>query len=187
VGSHPQAVQKVSAAFAAGSSFSHGVGSFGSTSVSYSQYGGFGVSSGGGTLTQYEERYTGLATLLAPPGEPRYQTPWGLVSRIWVGFWLVGFLVLPDSVRNSAAQGYPQSIVVVFDVLFLLAMIVPVIWRKQREVGRRKRLDAARRRRWESLMTRWDDAFYCHKDGVVFEPGQGLAVPAPEFALAMTV
>ena len=177
LGGHPEMVQKVTAVFTSGSSYGQGVGHVDTSATTYSSRGGFGWSAGGGTTSMYEERFSGLATLLAPPEEPAYQSPWGLASRLWVGFWALGFVVLPSAVSNSPMG--PGALIV--DIPFLLLCTGGVWWWKARTAARRKRSVSAARARWKTLITEWDRSFYCHKDGVVFIPGEPSTIPAPDF------
>jgi len=184
MGGHPEAVQKVTAVYTAGASFGVSVGNTSTSTVNYSQHGGWGVASGGGPTTHYSERYTGLAALLTPPEEPVYRQPWGRWSILWIGFWAFGFYVLPQAAakdRNGAAFAF------VVDALFLAAMIGGVIWWKLRTASRRKRELGELHPRWERLMEQWDHSYYCHRDGIVFVPGEQGSIPAPEFPTEMAL
>ncbi len=183
-GGHPQAVQKVSAVFAAGASVSQGVGSASTTSIRYSQRGGIGVASGGGPTEYHETRYTALAAMLAPPDEPQYESPWGWRSRLWVGFWLLAILAVPGGVSRAPADIAVPVLLV--DVASIAILIWIPVWHKRRTAARRREILGERHPRWETLMTRWDRSFYCHKDGIVFLPDEP-GIPAPAFAESMVV
>jgi hypothetical protein len=145
--------------------------------MTYSQHGGFGVSSGGGPSAYTEERYTTLAALLSPPAEPTYQSPWGLFSVVWVGFWTLGLLTLP----GIAAKPDTASWVIPADIAILSLFIGGVVWWKFRTSDTRRRELDELHPRWERLMDRWDRSYYCHRDGVVFVPGDNDAIPAAQF------
>jgi hypothetical protein len=183
-------VQKVSAVFAAGASVGHSTGTVSSTSLTYSERGGFGVSRAVGPADLYEERYTGVASLLVPPIEPTYENPWGVVSGLWVGFWTLvlialipaALVVLRSQAPGSQSPGVPLWLGLIINVAFLGALVVPVVRWKQREAGKRRGAYAVEHPRWRSLRKRWEDSYYCHKDGIVFVPEQAGSMTAPEFA-----
>ncbi len=171
--------------FTAGASFAHGTGNTHTSSLTYSQRGGWGFEAGGGPTSLYEERYTGLASLLAPPVEPIYRSPWGWISLGWVGFWSLGVL-FEFGMLNSTAPFIRDS-EVLSQLGVALFLVVSVVFTKLYDSRNRHASVATRHPLWRKLMETWDAAYYCHKDGIVFVPGQRGQVPAPEFPAIMAV
>ena len=86
---------------------------------------------------------------------------------------------LPSSCCRRKRQAHRARVI---NVAFVGALVVPVVRWKQREAGKRRRAYVVEHPRWRSLRKRWEDSYYCHKDGIVFVPEQAGSMTAPEFA-----
>jgi hypothetical protein len=163
-------------------SYGQSTGAASGGDVTYTQHGGWGFTSGGGSTSSFEERYTGLAVLLAPPAEPTYESPWGCGS---IGLALLCVVDLVGILFITASGGGAGLNLLLVNGGFWGAVLVAVVWTRLSQTAERQSTIPERHAKWTKAMLRWDASYYCHKDGVVFVPGQAGTVPAPEFPAIM--
>jgi hypothetical protein len=171
------AIQKVSAVVAGGTatgSFSGFSGGVVNLEGKTGNVGGYNTLSGG-TISN-------LARLLAPPAEPSKPSSTDflflIILIVWVsvtiGFCISGVLTLffigSDFRLFSIAGIVILVILSAFGLFRLLEYHSRVNEKNQKakqEYYQNKKL------MWEKSMKRWNDLYYCHRDGIVFDPKTG--------------
>jgi len=185
------AIQKVSAVVAGGqasgsfSGYSGGAvnidGKWGSTS-SYTTLGGTSASD--------------LARTLAPPPEPRKQSP-GISAAGCIGALLafpiagscfilmygipMAILALVNFASSPSSSDSINFISGVGSVFIFLCFCLVLFWILLREANKEKdkrvkEIDikfAVEKSSWEKAMVRWNRLYYCHRDGIVFDTENG--------------
>lgn len=194
---HSDGLQKVSAAFLSGSSVSRAAGSMSSVSISHGQNAGWGLAYQPGSFSTSSEQHTTLASLLAPPPEPVYHSPWGVFTVGWII--LVAVIGYPIAfgqlergtqgvlIASEAGQlitNGPMGALLCF--LITTAAIVPVIHLRRLEARRRRERYVILHDHWDRRIVEWNAAYYCHRDALVFMPGSAAeALSVGAFAAMM--
>ena len=128
----------------------------------------------GYTYRQDATRYTTMtgqsqtlqSTILSPPLEPIYRSPWSTWSILGIVFF--GFITLMSLCARSLG-------IAVFT--FLLGILIIVL--NATTDSKRQAELAIQHRLWEKAMYRWNNLYYCERDDGVFMPGpNAMLVPS---------
>ena len=169
LGDHAGSVQRVSAIFSAGTSTS---------------------------LTSQDASQTLLAGLLAPPTEPKLRNAWGGRARPLFWGWAVFGVVPVAAVIGSVgatffglqAHANPDALdklLIGLSVVIWIAITV-VAYRRITGSQRRYRVQfEARHKHWEDWLGYWARVYYCHKDGIVFDPASPTMYSVGDFRETM--
>ena len=144
---------------------------------------GFGRTSGGQSFTTVSTSHatsaggTSLAQALAPPIQPRrFQTK---AENIVLGgtffaflVWLVGWMVVVDSFSPIP---FPVFIIVASMITLVPIAAIPYALKAVRE---QKANLAVLLQRWQTVMSHWDQLYYCSRCDRVFNPKTGQHVPS---------
>lgn len=139
---------------------------------------------------------TNLAELLGPPEEPVSTSAWSGRSRWLFLAWAV-FGIAPSAAVIGAifagafglkANDANNPLTLIGLVLSAVVWVgIAVLWFQtlsKREASRKRSFER-QRARWEQLAILWNQAFYCHKDALVFDPTAGASWSIAEFHAAM--
>jgi len=127
-----------------------------------------------------------LAKALTPPSEPKKPEGGGClegclfmivaIPALYIGIPVV--LVIPMVISSIVPSSVPKGFV--FLCYFICVGVALLLWQaktKERRDAKRKAAQAkmefdfaARKNAWGTGMERWNRSYYCHRDGIVFDP-----------------
>ena len=127
-----------------------------------------------GNTVEWSRQQTVLATLLAPPRQPR---PVAELAAVVALLLLIGFLLCVLSQAAIVVEAANLFLVTLWLVFVSLPVVLLVL------LGRAMRTQTADSRRawleWQRRRQKWEALYYCHRCGGVFLPGIPMFVPAP--------